>query len=129
MNANEILKIRKNFAIIGVSQDETKYSYEVFHLMNGHHYAVFPVNPRYSEIAGHKCYPSVELIPEKVEVIMLIMAPHNTDKMLDNLAGFKDAIFWFPPDCFSEQTLEKAEQMGLNYIFDKCPVGLLKGFN
>ena len=128
MNAKELLKTKKSYAIIGVSQDETKYSYEVFDLMRKHSYKVFPVNPKYSEVGGDICYSSVDKIPEKIEVIMLIMAPENTNKMLDKLINQKHAILWFPPECFSDITLEKASNLGFTFVYDECPVGILKGF-
>ena len=128
MEAKEILNTKKKYAIIGVSQDETKYSYEVFHLMQEHNYTVYAVNPRYKEINGHLCYPSINELPEKPEVIMVIMAPQNIEKILDNLLQFKDVILWFPPECFSDSIIEKVNHSGLPYVYDTCPVGILKGF-
>ncbi len=127
MDAREILKTKKRYAIIGVSQDVTKYSYEVFHLMNEHQYTVYPVNPRYSDVNGHKCYPTVEAIPEKPEVILVIMAPQNTEKVLGNLLQKTDTILWFPPECFSESIVEQVTQKGIPAVYDICPIGLLKG--
>ena len=127
MNAKEQLQTKKSYAFIGVSQDETKYSYEVFNMMRKHGYNIFPVNPKYSEIVGFTCYQSINALPEKPEVIMLIMSPQNSEKMLDNLAINKDSIFWFPPNCFSEQVIEKAKLLGLAFVYDECPVGILKG--
>jgi len=49
MDANEILKTKKVFVVIGVPQDESKYSYEVFHTLLEHSYEVYPINPKYSE--------------------------------------------------------------------------------
>lgn len=128
MDANEILKTKKSYAVVGVSQDETKYGYEVFSIMLKYHYEVFPVNPKYSEIAGHTCYPSVHALPKEPEVIILVMAPQNTEKMIDNLSVFKNAIFWLPPECWSDMVITLLKQLKMKYIYDVCPIGKLKGF-
>lgn len=127
MNAKEILQSKKVYAIIGVSNDETKYSYEVYHIMLEHGYTVFPVNPKYSDIAGNKCYASLELLPENPEVIVVIMAPHNIEKILSSLLSIKNVVLWFPPECFSEAIIETVKNAGFNFIYDECPVGKLKG--
>jgi len=128
MDANEILKTKKTYAVIGVSQDESKYGYEVFHILADNHYKVYPVNPKYTEIDGIHCFPSVSALPEEPEVIIIVLAPHNTLKTIENLVPFKKTVFWLPPECWSDEALNKLNQSGLTYIYDICPVGKLKGF-
>ncbi len=128
MDAKEILKTKKVYAIIGVSKDETKYSYEVYQTMLNYGYTVFPVNPRYNEIAGSVCYPSLDALPQKPEVVMLIMAPHNIENILSSVLSIKDAILWFPPECFSNDIIEKVQKAAIPFIYDECPIGKIKGF-
>ncbi|MGB9721490.1 MAG: CoA-binding protein [bacterium] len=128
MDAGEVLKNKKIFAVIGVPQDEFKYGFEVFHTLVEHNYKVYPINPKYDEIAGHKCFPSLDALPEKPEVIVFILAPQNTLKVLDQATENKDAIFWIPPGSWSEEVINKCNQLGLRYLYDVCPVGELKKF-
>jgi predicted CoA-binding protein len=128
MDANEILKNKKIFAVIGVPQDELKYGFELFHTLLEHNYRVYPINPKYPEISGHKCYPSLDELPEKPEVIVAVLAPQNTFKIIDQVAKIPDAIFWIPPGSWSDEVIEKCNQLNIKYIYDTCPVGALKGF-
>lgn len=128
MNALEILHTRKVFAVIGVSQDETKYGFEVFNILTESGYKVYAVNPRYDEIAGQKCFNSIDLLPVIPEVIVIVLSPQNTLKIIDSLLEFKDSVFWLPPGCWSEEATEKLRNNGLQFIYDVCPVGKLKGF-
>lgn len=125
MNASEVLKNKKIFAVIGVPQDEFKYGFEVFHTLVEHNYKVYPINPKYTEIAGHKCYSDIASLPEKPEVVVIILAPQNTLKIIDRVTKIKDAIFWIPPGSWSDEVIEKCNQMGLKYLYDICPVGAL----
>jgi len=128
MDANEILKTKKIFAVTGVSQDESKYGFEVFNTLIEHKYKTYPINPKYNEIAGHKCFPSIDSLPEVPEVLIVVLAPHNTGKIIESLMKYKDTILWLPPGCWSEEVIDKLNQSGLKYIYGVCPVGKLKGF-
>lgn len=128
MNALEILNTRKVFAVIGVSNDESKYGFEVYSKLKEHDYMVYPVNPKYNDIAGDMCFPSINSIPEALEVVIIVLSPPNTAKIIDEFVGFNNSVFWLPPGCWSEEVTEKLRNNGLQFIYDVCPVGKLKGF-
>lgn len=128
MNANEILRTKKIFAVTGVSQDESKYGFEVFRTLIEYKYRTYPINPKYNEIMGHKCFPSINALPEEPEVLIVVLAPQNTYKIVESLIQNKNMIFWLPPGCWSEEAIDKLNQSGSKYIYDVCPVGKLKGF-
>jgi predicted CoA-binding protein len=128
MNALEILNTRKVFAVIGVSNDDSKYGFEVYNILKEHNYKVYPVNPKYNDISGNRCYPSVNSIPEAPEVIIIVLSPSNTAKIIDSFLEFKNSVFWLPPGCWSEEANGKLRKNGMNFIYDVCPVGRLKGF-
>jgi len=68
-----------SIAIIGASEDGTKPGGRLFHYLLKHGYAgrVYPVNPRATEINGHRCYPSVTDLPETPD-LACIMTPSTT---------------------------------------------------
>jgi acetyltransferase len=63
----------RSIAIIGASSDFQKPSGRPVEalLKRGYKGRIFPVNPRYDEIAGLKCYPSVLAIPEEVDLVII----------------------------------------------------------
>ncbi|MEO0184614.1 MAG: CoA-binding protein [candidate division WOR-3 bacterium] len=126
MDASEVLENKKIFAVIGVPQDEFKYGYEVFHTLLQNNYKVFPINPKYPEIAGYKCFPALDALPEKPEVVVAILSPQNTLKIIDQVSNIKDIIFWMPPGSWSDEIIKKCNQLGIQYLHNVCPVGELK---
>ena len=123
--AKEILKTKKIYAVMGVSQDRSKYGYEVFHSLQQAGYKTYPINPKYAEIAGHKCYASLEDLPENPEVVILTLAPSNSEKMIENFSKSKIQMLWLPPGCWSDAAVEKCQKMSIPLIYDVCPVGTL----
>ena len=49
----------------------------VYLLTYGYKGQIFPINPKYEEIRGYKCYPSISAIPEEVDVAIVLL-PANT---------------------------------------------------
>ncbi|HSN75407.1 MAG TPA: acetate--CoA ligase family protein [Anaerolineae bacterium] len=62
-------------AVIGASADPRKLSHGVLRNCFSHGYAgaVHPVNPRVSEILGLPCYPDIEVVPDPVELAVLMV--------------------------------------------------------
>ena len=63
----------KSIAIVGVSADFNKLNGRPmkFLLDKGYAGAIYPVNPKYDEIAGIKCYPSVLELPEPADLAVV----------------------------------------------------------
>jgi acetate---CoA ligase (ADP-forming) len=72
----------KSVALIGASQDLITISGQpLSHLVNhGYSGKLYPVNPRYAEILGHKCYQALADVPETPDLaIILINAARVAD--------------------------------------------------
>lgn len=86
----------QSIAIIGCSQDPKRLSGLPLHYMQKHKYGgkIYPVNPKYQEIAGLKCYPSISAVPQPVDVaLMLIPAAAIAGVLAECIAaGTKAAI-------------------------------------
>ncbi|KGK91313.1 hypothetical protein DP73_04110 [Desulfosporosinus sp. HMP52] len=63
----------ESIAILGASSDTTKPSSKphVSLINRGYKGKIYPVNPKYKEIFGHKCYPSLADIPGKVDLVII----------------------------------------------------------
>ncbi len=64
-----ILATCRTIAVVGLSADWYRPSYFAAKYMQEHGYRIVPVNPRYPEILGEKCYSSLEDIPFKVDMV------------------------------------------------------------
>lgn len=75
----------QSIAIVGASATEGAISSQPlkFLLANGYKGRVYPVNPRYDDIAGHKCYPGVEVLPEIPDLVLIVIAAKNVPAILE----------------------------------------------
>lgn len=64
----------KGVAVIGATANRKKGgNIIVTNLMRGYTGKIYPVNPRYDEIEGLKCYPSVMDVPDPVELAVVFV--------------------------------------------------------
>ncbi len=126
MTPEEILKSKKSFAIVGASNEMLKYGYELVCVFKDCGYKIFPINPKYNEIEGIKCYPSLKELPEKPQVVLTALAPKNTLNVVPAVKEIGVDTIWFPPNCFDKSAIGKAEQLKLNYVSNVCPIGILR---
>jgi acetyltransferase len=74
----------RSIALIGASSDLYKPNGRPLELLRLKQYAgpIYPVNPKYTEIAGMKCYPSLAEIPGEVDMAIIAMAAAQVPNML-----------------------------------------------
>ncbi len=124
--AQEILRTKKTFALIGATQDMLKYSYELMFTMLDAGYKVYPINPKYDKIEDQKCYSSLTELPEKPDVVLVVLSPQNAEQMIGEILNQHPNLVWLPPGSWSKATIEKAESLGMEALYDICPVGTLR---
>jgi len=74
----------RSIAIIGASQDLMTISGQPLKHLQSHHYQgkLYPVNPRYADVAGVKCYPSLAEVPETPDLVLILV---NASRVADML--------------------------------------------
>jgi acyl-CoA synthetase (NDP forming) len=74
----------RSIAIIGASQDFMTISGQPLRHLQSHHYKgrLYPVNPRYPEVAGVRCYPSLGEVPEAPDLVLILV---NASRVADML--------------------------------------------
>jgi acyl-CoA synthetase (NDP forming) len=71
-------------AIIGASANEGSISGQPLKFLRGHNYsgAIYPVNPRYQELAGLACYPDILSLPAVPDVALVAVAARRVPDVL-----------------------------------------------
>jgi predicted CoA-binding protein len=107
-------------AVVGASRNPEKYGYKVFvHLLKKGG-KVYPVNPKAEEIAGVKAYPSLSSLPEKPELVITVVPPSVTEKVVDECIRLGIKKIWMQPGSESKAAIEKAEKAGIAVVYNLC---------
>jgi uncharacterized protein len=121
-----LLKTPHTFTIVGASQDESKYGYEVFETLTRHGHRVLPINSKYTARDGQTCYPSLADLPQKPDVVVTAVPASVSEKIAETCAALEIPIFWMPPGTETEAALEICKQNNVTTIHGFCPVFVLK---
>ncbi|WP_459208253.1 acetate--CoA ligase family protein [Pseudomonas sp. MLB6B] len=76
-------------AVIGASGDARKTAGRPIAFLRKHGFAgrLYPVNPRYEEIDGLQCYPSIAALPEVPDVAIILLGPERANQAVAELAA------------------------------------------
>jgi acetate---CoA ligase (ADP-forming) len=74
----------RSIAVIGASQNIKTISGQPVYALAKHGYAgpIYPVNPKYAEVEGHRCYPAVADLPEVPDLALILVAAARVPQML-----------------------------------------------
>src|ERR1700759_4485057 len=114
----------KTIAIIGASADRSKYGNKAVRAFQQQGYAVYPVNPKESEIEGLPAFKSIRDVPVRPQMISVYLPPPVLLKVLPDIAARGCDELWLNPGTESDEVLAEAERLGLNVIQACSIVGL-----
>ena len=116
----EILTKYRKIALVGASPKPERDSNEVMRYLIEKGYEVYPVNPRYDEILGRKCYPSVLDIPDEVEIVDLFVRPELTVEYIEQAIKKGAKVVWFQFNTYSREAFRRAKEAGLIAVAHRC---------
>jgi predicted CoA-binding protein len=115
-----ILNDYKRVAIVGLSADWSRPSNFAAKYLIDHGFEVIPVNPKYDEILGQKCYPDLASIPTPVDVVDLFQRVDRIPPFVDQAIEIGAKVVWMQLGIIHEEAAQKARDAGLEVVMDRC---------
>jgi uncharacterized protein len=106
----------KTVAIIGASANRAKFGNKAVRAFQQQGYAVYPVNPKETEIEGLSAFRSIRDVPVRPQMISVYLPPGVVLGMLSDIAARGCDELWLNPGTESEAVLAEAVRLGLNVI-------------
>ncbi|MGA1825143.1 MAG: CoA-binding protein [bacterium] len=107
-------------AIIGISNNEEKASYQVAEYLQRHGFTIYPVNPRYQEILGIACHPTLLEIPVPIEIVDIFRKPSAIDEIVTQAIRKKAKVIWMQSGIVNNKAAQTARDAGLTVVMDRC---------
>lgn len=106
----------RSIAIVGASQDLSSFGGQPVKLMRQYGYAgnVYPVNPKYQDVAGYRCYPSLSSIEAEIDIALLAVAAKRVAPVLQECVDRKVRFV----DIFSSGFAESGNTAGQQELLD-----------
>lgn len=103
-------------AIVGASNDRSKFGNKALRAYLKRGFAVYPVNKREDTVEGVKAYPSVADIPADIDRVSVYLHPKDTLVVLDDIAKKGTAELFLNPGSEDAAVVERAKALGLDPI-------------
>jgi predicted CoA-binding protein len=125
----DILSKYHVIAVVGLSDDSTKYSFLVASYLKRHGYRIIPVNPTVSSVLGEKSYSSLLAIPSElqktIDIIDIFRKSEDVPSIVQQAIALKQklghsCIVWMQRGIVNEAAATAARQAGLVVVMDKC---------
>ena len=115
-----ILRESKVIAVVGLSADWFRPSYFAAKYMQEHGYRVIPVNPKYPEILGEKCYKSLRDIPHQVDLVDVFRKTADVPPVAEDAIAIGAKVLWQQLGVRNEAAAARAQAAGLETVMDRC---------
>lgn len=106
----------KNIAVIGVSNDASKYGNKIFRDLLKGKYNVEGINPKGGFVLGKIIYKSLEELPKKPDIVITVVPPSETEKIVEQCNKLGINFIWMQPGSESEKAINKAKEYGIKVI-------------
>ena len=115
-----ILKESRTIAVVGLSAQWHRPSYFAAKYMQEHGYRIIPVNPRYREILGEKCFDSLKKIKEKVDLVDVFRKTQDVLPIAEDAIAIGARVLWQQIGVKNEEAAARARAAGLEAVMDRC---------
>ncbi len=115
-----VLVQAKNIAVVGLSANAMRPSYGVSEYMQRHGYRILPVNPALDEVLGEKAYPTLQDVPEKIDIVNVFRLPVYVPEIVEQTIQLKIPVLWLQEGVIHEQAAERAVAAGIQVFMDLC---------
>jgi uncharacterized protein len=110
----------KVWAVVGVSDNQEKYGNIIYRDLKESGYTVYAVNPKLTTVEGDTCYASLTALPQKPDVVNLVIPPTATEGVIDECIRLGLTRVWFQPGAEHDGAMAKAEAAGIQVVANAC---------
>jgi len=110
----------KRIAVVGLSEQPERPSYDVARYLQTRGYTIIPVNPNATEVLGEKAYPDLASLPEPPEVVDIFRRSEFVSDIVDQAIEVGAKAVWMQFDVIDSQAALRARKAGLLVVMDRC---------
>jgi predicted CoA-binding protein len=106
--------------VVGVSRDPKKYGHQVYVDLKQAGYRVYAVNPNIDTVLGDKCYPKLEVLPQKPDVVNIVVPPQVTEQIVRECKALGIKRVWMQPGSESDEAIEYCRKNDIKVVHGVC---------
>lgn len=112
----EMMMGKKVWAVVGANNNPEKFGNRIYKRLKEKGYDAYPVNPNYTEVEGDKCYKDLSSIPQKPEVIAMVVSPKRGRAIIEEAATLGIKNIWLQPGTYDDEFIELINEKSLTAV-------------
>jgi len=116
----DFLNKKNVFVVVGVSKNNEKYGAKVYIALKKAGYKTYPINPNQDKILGNQCYPKLENLPEKPDIVNIVVPPSITKEIVKECNKLGIDKVWMQPGSESEESITYCKDNKIKVLHDVC---------
>jgi predicted CoA-binding protein len=116
-----LLREARNVAVVGLSDDPSRPSYDVARALQGHGFRIFPVNPNLEgPVLGEHPYASLREIEARVDIVDVFRNSEKVMPVAEEAVAAGAGMLWLQLGVTNEEAASYAEDHGLAVVSNRC---------
>lgn len=120
-----VLESYRTVAVVGLSRNPSKASYQVARYLQAVGYRVIPVNPFVDQVLGETSYNSLLDVPETIEIVDIFRPSEEVPSIVEEAIKLKNRlgnpkVIWMQLGIVNEEAAKRAKEAGFKVVMDRC---------
>jgi predicted CoA-binding protein len=107
-------------AVVGATDNSSKYGYVIYRDLKRKGYRVYPVNPGRATVDSDPAYRNLRSLPIKPTIVNLVVPPKVSLAVLQESLELGLKNIWLQPGAESPANLAFLQENGFNYLANAC---------
>ena len=115
-----ILRQARTVAVVGLSPDPRRPSHGVARYLQQAGYRIIPVNPNVDEVLGERAYPTLQAVPDFIDVVDVFRRSEYVAPIVDDAIAIHARALWLQDGVIDASAAQRAVDAGLDVVMDDC---------
>jgi uncharacterized protein len=116
----ELLKSAKTIAVIGLSDNPSRTSYQIAEFLVEKGYKVAGVNPLIKKSGEIEVFPNISSIPYPVDIINVFRRSETIPELIEEVLAKNPKSLWLQQGIRNDDAVKPVIEKGIYTIQDKC---------
>ncbi|MEI7841476.1 MAG: CoA-binding protein [Gallionellaceae bacterium] len=119
-NICQLLQRVRTIAVVGLSPQAARPSFQVAKAMQAFGYRIIPVRPLVSEVLGERAFADLDSLPELPDLVDVFRASEHVPEIVESCIKLGIKNLWLQDGVIHEAAALRAQQAGITVVMDRC---------
>ena len=115
-----LLRNARRIAVVGLSSNPERTSYNVARYLLAQGYEIIPVNPHENEVLGQTAYPRLSAVPGPIDIVDIFRRPSGVPEAVRGAISAGAGAVWMQLGVLHSDAALQAHAAGLMVITERC---------